>query len=473
MNTFRRIKVLISFIILLTLLTSCTDKKKTVEDTSITNNINKEYNRDEIYPAFDMAGRTIRVACIGCIFDSSFDTIEDYRGYNKNNEEKNAMLQIQLDNVRRIEEKYNVKIENVFWKVNPGEGYDKSFNRTDYDICMVQLSTGLSMLSTGVALSISEFAQDYTDIMSDQIIMRDLELFGEPCLFSRKDEELGINLLGYNADLIKQLELEDPQVLYDKDEWTWEKFAEYAKLATKDFDGDGIADQYGLSFNPYMINGFIYANNGIIADSEKSGLSSPNVIEAMQYFQRLYQIDQSAISDKIDVTSESSNLWQQGKVLFWNGITYYTQKVLEKLDFEFHVIPYPLGPHGDGSMYEPQNDIWYMIPKGVENPDKVYQIFEEYVNWFNFDTKYLYGFDTMEYLSEKDLKLAYEVGSKRVIDIGFIIGGRILGELHQDIMTGETTVEESIDIYEAQIQEKLNELFHIEDGSVFGVDFLE
>lgn len=42
------------------------------------------------------------------------------------------------------------------------------------------------------------------------------------------------------------------------------------------------------------------------------------------------------------------------------------------------MVPFPLGPHGDGTMYNAMQGSVYYIPKGVEKPDQVYQVFEEW-----------------------------------------------------------------------------------------------
>ena len=46
----------------------------------------------------------------------------------------------------------------------------------------------------------------------------------------------------YNAAMIDSLGLEAPESLAEKGEWTWDKFAEYAKACTQDTDGDGNMD---------------------------------------------------------------------------------------------------------------------------------------------------------------------------------------------------------------------------------------
>lgn len=65
--------------------------------------------------------------------------------------------------------------------------------------------------------------------------------------------------------MIEDLGLEDPQELYNKGQWTWEKFAEYAKAGTRDTDNDGSIDVYGYGgvFTDF-VNGIVM-NNGVLS----------------------------------------------------------------------------------------------------------------------------------------------------------------------------------------------------------------
>nr|MBP6473423.1 extracellular solute-binding protein [Chloroflexota bacterium] len=63
----------------------------------------------------------------------------------------------------------------------------------------------------------------------------------------------------YNADLFAAAGLPEPA-----DKWTWEEFVQTAVTLTRDFDGDGTIDQYGLGVEPSLFRAapFIWQNNG-------------------------------------------------------------------------------------------------------------------------------------------------------------------------------------------------------------------
>lgn len=417
--------------------------------------------RDDIYPAFDMGGRTIKIASwyANREYDSNDHNIED-----KPDKKNDEYAQMQLDNIRRIENKYNVKIEcinmdrnavknNLYKSVAAGD--------PDMDIYAVDLMFAIPAIASGFALPISDYASGSMDIINEKLFMETLNSFGNEDLFRfNYGYDITVDLLAYNLDLLKSLELEDPKVLYERGEWNWEKFADYASLASKDIDGDGMFDQYGFYGNFTSNFSFVYTNNGIIANSPIEGLSSPNVMEAFQFINRLYNIDKTAKPESNnDTTLKDANPWAKGNILFWAG---YPMSAEDKrnmgINFEMHYIPYPLGPRGDGTMYGTVGNIWYMIPKGTENPEQVYQVYEEYMNWFNFDTNLLDGKKLYSYLEEDDYKLAKEVGDKKVLDFATFIS-LDLYEYYNKIVSNTLSVEEATEIYKIKLQNKLDEIF--------------
>ena len=76
--------------------------------------------------------------------------------------------------------------------------------------------------------------------------------------------------------MLDEANLENPQDLYDRGEWTWEKFREYCRILTKDTDGDNNIDQWGYSgwWNP-VLDKLVYSFS---TSYTSSGLSTPSGI---------------------------------------------------------------------------------------------------------------------------------------------------------------------------------------------------
>ncbi len=89
----------------------------------------------------------------------------------------------------------------------------------------------------------------------------------------------------YNRDLFREAGVSEPEA-----GWTWNDMVEKAIALTKDQDGDGNVDQYGLGVEPSLIRiaPFVWSNGGELVDEverpTRFALDSPEAQEAMQAF---------------------------------------------------------------------------------------------------------------------------------------------------------------------------------------------
>lgn len=377
------------------------------------------------YKGFDFGGRTIKVGIWWDYYYTSDHTkITDDPGLSNK-----ETAQMKLDNVRRIEKKYNCKIKfvNLGWN-----GIINSINTTiaagtpECDIYLTDLQFGIPAALNGLCQDLKKIAPKDNDIFGDQMVLKPMDEIGGGSYFF---QEQGIPtngiFLGYNATMIKDLGLEDPQQLYKDGKWTWDKFAELAQAGTKDTDNDGTTDVYGFGgIFTDLTNGLVMSNNGSIAGTTTEGLSSKPVKEAFEFINRLYNKDKSARPWSSD-WNDNLLAWSDGKVMFWTAQAWSLKQEADaakkdgaELPFEYHVVPYPQGPEGDGTAYSPFAGNWYMVPVGVKEPDKVLQIFEEFMNWFDGDTEYRDDPTWFEscFQSEEDVAIAKKCGSNLKLD---------------------------------------------------------
>ena len=426
-----------------------------------------EETTTEAYEAVDLGGRTIKVGIWWDVFVSSdYQTLEEITaaGGTYNNAET---TQMQLDNVRRIEEKYNCKIQfvNLGW-----DGIIESINTSvtagtpECDIYLCDMSFGLAPAVNGYVQKISSYAPENADILNDQTILRPVDVLGDSDLFFTESSPIptGAMYMVYNASIIDSLGLESPEELASKGEWTWDKFAEYAKACTRDTDGDGNPDVYGYgSAWTLTVQGFGASNNAIIAGSTTEGLSSPETTETFEFINKLYNEDKSA-RPYMDDWNDDLLAWSSGKVAFSFTQPWILIQEVNNHDFEMRVVPAPTGPHGDGSMTPPAIVNSYMIPVGVKDPENVYKVFEEYTNWFNYDTDYRDNWEWFEsaFVDENQVELATELGNKATSDFWNIIDteGAVNKVFYSVIVNGESTVAQAIESNKQILQSQLDNL---------------
>ncbi|MDP8955383.1 MAG: sugar ABC transporter substrate-binding protein, partial [Actinomycetota bacterium] len=108
----------------------------------------------------------------------------------------------------------------------------------------------------------------------------------------------------YNKDLFAEAEIDEPAA-----GWTWDDMREAAHSLTKDLNGDGEFDQYGVGVEPSIIRiaPFVWSNGGKVVDHggnpTRFTLDTPAAIDAMQKFFDLRQVDLVAPGEE-EVESE-------------------------------------------------------------------------------------------------------------------------------------------------------------------------
>lgn len=117
----------------------------------------------------------------------------------------------------------------------------------------------------------------------------------------------------YNKDVFDKA-----GVPYPKDNWTWQDFLDTAKKLTKDEDGDGKTDIYGMSADPYFYKSipFVWQNGADVLDKDGTTadgyLNSPATVEAWQMYTDMVK---NGISPTPSVKKALGDLWfQSGKV---------------------------------------------------------------------------------------------------------------------------------------------------------------
>ena len=444
--------------------TAAADTETTVAETSGEENGGALTGALSDYEAKDMGGRTIRIGLWWDIFyDSEYQTLEDITaaGGTYDNSET---AQMQLDAVRAVEDKWNVKIDyvNLGW-----DGIISSINTSvtngtpDCDIYLTDLQFGIAPVANGYAQKLSEVAPADSDILTDQTVFTRFPLLGNDdyLFYTSTTIPIGACYLAYNADMLDELGLEAPEDLAARGEWTWDKFAEYCSQLTRDTDGDGNIDIYGYG-DAYTLTleGFLASNNAIIAGSATEGLSDPKTVETLNFIDRLYNVNGTA-RPYTDEWDDDLNALFLNKVAFAFVDCYQLND--HDTDYEVRVCPAPIGPSGDGSMTPMEIHNCYFIPVGVEDATIVYEIFEELNNWFYGDTTYRDDPAWFEYrfVDDAQLELGYTEGYKAGSDMFKSVSGSPVDEVfHKVIVNREMSVSQAVESYKQQMQDALDAL---------------
>lgn len=454
----KKLKVLTAlFIALMMVLTACGGgKTDTTSDSGANggdNTTGKEETSDLDRPpeedeaaAIDLGGRKIRMAAWWDLKPAG----------------NTAGEKASLEKRAELEKKYNFKFE--YLNVPFGEYWDK-FTTTVLagepfaDILIMEYKRAIVPAKQGQLLPLREFTNPTNDINNEQKIVRKLPpLGGEEYAFGNP----GVSVVGmhYNRDVFKRLGLPDLQELYNKGEWTWEKFLEIAKLATRDTDNDGKIDVYGFSGSAFDVARHFAASNGIAfvdPNSLEDTSDDPRMVETLEFVNRLYNVE-NVVKTKSGNKMEWTELdtFKDGDVAM--SIQYDWS--IGDLTFEAGVVPVPLGPQGT-PQYTYANAAlngWF-IPKGVEQPNIVYQIFEEMSNLP--PTEEYLGQDWLEsrYKTEEDIQMGIEhINGTGMIFIEEGIPDYPFFSIIDEIIVQNQSVTATLEKYKAQAQAALDKV---------------
>ena len=416
-------------------------------------------------------------------YDSSHTSVEDDPSYSGLD-----VAHLKFDNVAKIEEKYNCEF---YWKNLTYAGVQESINNSilagdpDCDIYMVELSFGIPAALNGLATDMKTILPADDDLFTTQQNIKYLDLGdGKACILKRVEAASTVEAtypLGFNKQMLEDNNLEDPRDLYERGEWTWDKFIEYCKVLTQDTDGDGQIDQYGYcGYENETFEQLMMSNGANIASGQTETLSSAGVAEALQMMSDMYNVYNVCYPYDFEGTPSDSmrNQYTEGNIGFFpiaawiasgNGDYDYDGSKGATLPFDTAYVRWPVGPSGNKDTNAGKNltaGEFYIIPAGVVEPEKVYNVLYDMWNWFDGDTSirddrkalnWWYGVTAKtEELQNANFDVMKECGANTTFDLWNSMGFEY--DL-QSLIKGETTPAQFQETYKQQVQDGLDAFY--------------
>ncbi|MBI4556997.1 MAG: sugar ABC transporter substrate-binding protein [Candidatus Hydrogenedentes bacterium] len=145
-----------------------------------------------------------------------------------------------------------------------------------------------------------------------------------------------VGVIYYNKDLF-----DEAGAPYPTADWTWDDMVRSAKALTRDFDGDGVIDQYGLQLEQvYRIPFLLYA--GQIADSEwrTARMDNPLAIAIMERYRDLIYKDRVMPTPTASAELGMLPMFEAGRVAM-HAASGYALESFRKVQFDWDVVSFP------------------------------------------------------------------------------------------------------------------------------------
>ena len=169
--------------------------------------------------------------------------------------------------------------------------------------------------------------------------------------------DLNVIALYYNKDLF-----DAAGIPYPDDTWTWDKLIEVGKQLTKDTDGDGTVDQWGVYTETTDMenawSSFVWQAGGDILseDGTTSALDRPESAAGIQFLQDL--IWKEKVVPDPAIFAETGDAFEQGvAAMEINGS--WLVPTHEAAGINLGIAPLPAGPAGKATSVNPTGAVVY------------------------------------------------------------------------------------------------------------------
>ncbi|MFC8680348.1 ABC transporter substrate-binding protein [Microbacterium ureisolvens] len=221
------------------------------------------------------------------------------------------------------------------------------------DVFYIEQANLQSYVHSGVLMDITDLVEE-SDIDLDNIWQFGVDsyrfdgtlqgtpegkLYGLP-------KDVGPFAFGYNKTMLEEagIPLPDPATGY-----TWDEFVDVTKQLTVDKNGDGAVDQWGTGLNvQWNLQSLVWSNGGDWTNEDRTEVTvdTPEFAEALQWFADLTNVEKVTPSASDAATLDTYQRWMAGEIGFF-PVGPWDVSVYNDLDFEYDLIPWPVGSTGE------------------------------------------------------------------------------------------------------------------------------
>ncbi len=176
-----------------------------------------------------------------------------------------------------------------------------------------------------------------------------------------------------NLDLLEDAGIERPSP-----DWSWEDFHAIVRRTTRDDDGDGRPEQYGVSLTQWLqaVAPWIWQNGGelLAADGGRSLLGEPAAVDALAFLHGLLHREHLASFDASFANQLSQGLFQAGRAALYGPVGYWeTYRFKSIREFRWDVLPLPRGLRAATAVAMTV----YVVPRTARDPELAYRFLRE------------------------------------------------------------------------------------------------
>lgn len=237
---------------------------------------------------------------------------------------------------------------------------------TPPDLVLIDPQWFDSFVSAGVLTDLTPYVQrDGATIMAD-VFPAGLDRWSAYGVLYAVPWNVAPMIYWYNSTMMDELGLAAPG-----DDFNWDQFRQYARIATRDVTGDGLHDAKGLM--PWWFDWatLVWSNGGQIFEDGKFALDSGPAREALAFYRTLWEeqlvMNWNELNHLGFNDGDTEQVWRSGYVLFAPGGDWVGPNALETANFDVGAAHVARAPNGNRVGLLGGNGL--AIPYGAKNPD--------------------------------------------------------------------------------------------------------
>ena len=403
---------------------------------------------------YDFGGRVVR---IGSYYDMT------------PNPENSIFQEALAERISFVEENYNCDIEFVNLGGNFVDQYVTSVLAGDPVVDVgYMLSYRLlpAMIEGGIAYPISDLSVfDFSQPKWDQVAVESGTYKGKNYALRVKEARAEYGIF-WNKTLFEQAGLPDLYELYEKGEWTWDKFKEIAIAGNQDTNNDGETDIWGFNQRENLVWSFMNSNNAEAitktADGVEVNLNSKEASEALEAYAD-FMLNVPHLQGWLGDWQSQIFSFRDGQSLMCYEAWWISGGYLKEMADEWGYVPFPKGPSATGyTSYGKEADPLMML-NGIEKPEEVAQIldliYDVYETPEEWEESAIAIFEAQA-TDANAVEICLELSDKIKISplMGFTDLNTLINDMLNEIASGASTPQTALETYQSAINKALEDL---------------
>ena len=281
-------------------------------------------------------------------------------------------------------EEHKDQIKEVVFEVTTQEEYNQKMiaNMTAGDmpdVFYVGPAAVRSYVDNGYVLPLDDYvdAETIGSIWgtTQEIYRYDGSKIGSGSLYAFP-KDLSCFAFAYNQDLFDEAGLEYPN---PEKPYTYDEFKEVCKALTKDTDGDGEVDQWGVACaDQWGMTPILYSNGVKFLNDDMTKVNVANnsqLKEALTYYTDLTKEGLTPTVEQ-DTALGGYQRWLDGQIAFYACGTWDVAAFMDPNTFPYkwNLCGWPVGPSGDGKSHTWMGSVGYAVSATTEYPDLAAQL---------------------------------------------------------------------------------------------------